>query len=304
MTKRTSTEIESEYKRLVVKEPHNYNMRCKMLWDLTSALLQEGKREEAWEKSNEAFYYSCMNETVYEGFEVFSFRSFDEKGYSLDDIKKNTISLVHPDMFNDPFDTVFFQWLRRKIDISENTKKELAAIILRRGDALKARCFMRTTPLVPSDGSVPQKVQDIKDVNPLMWAHYANSHKGFCAKYELTPSFVFQDETKHCFMRIGAIKYAEEINLTTGLSFEDALLMKSKIWSYENEVRAILYDPECKEQVTTKPAPKLNSIYLGLRCSTSDRQEMTQALRGGAIPLYQMEYDPTDASKLIPKRIG
>lgn len=163
---------------------------------------------------------------------------------------------------------------------------------------------MRSTPLEPTDGSVAQKEQRIEDVNPLMWAHYANSHKGFCAKYEITKEFTYEDDTKHTLLRVAKINYEERIDMESSINFEEALLKKSKIWEYENEVRAILYDPKCLDQVTTKPAPKLKAVYLGLRCSSSDRQKMAEALRGSHVPLFQMDFDTTDACRLIPRRIG
>lgn len=302
----TLKDIEKDYHDFCKSSPSNYVGRAEKLWDWCKTLIDEGKIDEAWLKSLDAFYYSFLDDRKYNGFEVFSFRNFDENGYALDDIRNGTMSLVHPDMFNDPFDTVLLPWLRLRINnFKDNTtNKELACMMLRRADALKARCFVRTSPLNNIDGTPAVKEQNIEEVSPLMWAHYTNSHKGFCIKYTLDDNVAIRDEATHKFLAIGELNYISKIDLTEGLQMREALLVKSEEWKYEHEVRAILFDPNVKKMVTVVKAPKMSAIYLGLRCSSSDRQEMVQALREKNTPLFQMRFDPKDANVLYPERIG
>ena len=138
-----------------------------------------------------------------------------------------------------------------------------------------------------------------------MWAHYADSHKGFCLKYTFTDDFVTHDDTKHYFLSVQEVKYRNQMDLTKDLKFKDALLTKADFWQYEHEVRAIVFAPEEKDLVyLSKKAPRISGIYLGLRCTTENQQKMVQALRETNIPLYQMRFNPTDACRLVAERIG
>ncbi|MBR4793899.1 MAG: DUF2971 domain-containing protein [Bacteroidaceae bacterium] len=301
----TLSEIEKDYAEFCAKDPLNFTGRASKLWDWCKALIQNGNREEAWAKSLDAFYFSFLDGQRYDGYEVFSFRSFDNQGYALKDIKNETMSLVHPDMFNDPFDTVIMPWLRKRVEAEKNElSKELSCMMLRRADALKARCFVRTSPLILEDGTHGAKEQKIEEVSPLMWAHYTDSHKGFCIKYTLDDKVIARDDAKHRFLEIKEILYRSNLDLTKGLLMNEALVLKSNDWNYEHEVRAILLDPDEKGMVAEVPAPKMSAIYLGLRCSTSNREMMVQALRDKDIPLYQMTFDLKNAGKLYPLRIG
>lgn len=303
----TIEEIEQKYEDCCKNHPTNFEKRGEILWSWCRSLIEARRIDEAWLKSREAFYYSFLDNQSFAGFEVFSFRYFDEKGYALQDVKDGTMSFVHPAMFNDPFDTVLFTWLRNRIESKkgDTVASELAYMMLRRADALKARCFVRVTQLTPHDGTTAQKEQDIENVHPLMWAHYADSHKGFCLKYTFTDDFVTHDDAKHYFLSLQEVKYKTHIDLTKELTFKDALLTKADFWKYEHEVRAIVFAPEEKDMVyLSKKAPRINGIYLGLRCTTENRQKMIQTLRETNIPLYQMRFNPKDACRLVAERIG
>ena len=112
---------------------------------------------------------------------VFSFRSCTP--YAINDIKNCTCSLVHPSLFNDPIDPLIQNWLQAKIAQRNvnDTQQTYYSLYLRAISHLRMRCFVTA----PND--------DIRNVNPLMWAHYANSHTGFCVEYETYP----QNQLRH-----------------------------------------------------------------------------------------------------------
>jgi len=73
--------------------------------------------------------------------------------------------------------------------------------------------------------------------NPLMWAHYADSHRSVCLKFDITldPDF-FQLTCKMNYStEYPYIDYQKDKNLV----FIKAIQTKSCIWSYENEIRVI-----------------------------------------------------------------
>jgi hypothetical protein len=76
-----------------------------------------------------------------------------------------------------------------------------------------------------------------KPDNLLLWAHYSDSHKGVCLKFDITKDPTF-------FSLTHVVKYSEEYPQFDYLKERDqlvlkAVLTKSKHWEYENEVRTL-----------------------------------------------------------------
>ena len=227
-------------------------------------------------------------------------------------IKNNTICLAHPSTFNDPMDTILFKWNQFFIDNPEDDiDRKLHELYQKVYDHIKVRCFVRTDPLPrgPRFGEIPVlKEQKIEDVNPLMWAHYADEHKGLCIKYKLPAKLVRNiDEKSLIWTRIGNVNYRRDMILSQFKHFTvfDALFAKHDVWSYENEVRIVQYDANNNDtyKVIAAPEESIQSIYLGLKCSDENRDKMISVLTGRDIKLYQMIVDPTDAYKLAKQRI-
>lgn len=128
--------------------------------------------------------------------------------------------------------------------------------------------------------------------NELLWAHYANSHKGFCIEYDLD---ILREYISKCYdiRNLIHVNYSSErpaINWEmTDLNIFDVQKMifgtKSLAWKYENEVRLVF------ETSGLKPLPDhaVTAIYFGLRMSLEDRQEIVQKMKSKHIDLYQME---------------
>ena len=124
----------------------------------------------------------------------------------------------------------------------------------------------------------------------LMWAHYANSHKGFCIEYDLA---ILKDSVKLDIMDnvdTYTVKY-EDIDIQSSMlkqakrnPKETLLSSKSPRWSYENEIRLIFnasgikqYDPKA-----------LKSIYFGLNMSAKDKDIIMKGLEGSNVKFYEM----------------
>lgn len=115
---------------------------------------------------------------------------------------------------------------------------------------------------------------------PLMWAHYADNHQGFCVEYEYTP----QDDS-----RILQVNYASQI---APLSVRELLLCpqesltrlyttKSIHWSYEKEFRYIELDTTNLECVSQGQAVDLPSYLSPKRIICGDKacRENVQQLK-------------------------
>lgn len=156
--------------------------------------------------------------------------------------------------------------------------------------------------------------------NPLLWAYYANSHKGFCVGYEKSSILGVSD-------KMFDIEYKNEmypINEYDVKTFEKILSTKSIDWSNENECRAlyelknddvehfnakVFFDKEeqsneklyklqghvqtnnlemlCSEKFILKECSPV-VIYLGMRMEWSDKQQLMDIARKLQIKVYQM----------------
>lgn len=299
----TEAEYKALYDQYLVDRPISKEMLVHLQqWSLE--LIKSDKNKMAENKMTEYAYRAFVGDMrTFEGFQFFSFRDFSS--YSLKDIENEKLSLSHPEKFNDPLDTVLFTYLQRKIATEKDfAKLSQYCMLLRAAHQLRMRCFVRSTPLINEDGSLGLKSQNISDVNSLMWAHYANYHKGFCAKYELDDKFVKCDEMKKTFTRMAILHYEKTIDISKDLAVTDALLWKNAIWEYEKEVRVIDYDPKGKDEFREQDAPPLKAIYLGVKCSDKNRHDMQLALRRKSVELYQMHIDSNDICSLTAERIG
>lgn len=274
-------------------------------------LVAEDVESKAYEHLKKATYFLLIDNVFYDGFEFFSFRNFSE--YALDDIRNNTICLAHPSTYNDPMDTILFRWNQYLHNESDNeNEKNLRLLYQKVFDHIKVRCFVRTSKLpVNEKDDVKNKLskkQNIEDVNPLMWAHYANYHKGFCIKYKFPAKIVKnEDEAKLILTRVGNVDYKPTMVFSAKnvMSVRDALFAKHDVWAYENEVRIVRFDPSDDKNFSTVSIPEdcIKEIYLGLKCSDENREKMKLTLRNRNIKLFQMKVDSKDSYKLVKERI-
>lgn len=223
---------------------------------------------------------------------VFSFRNCSQ--YAIDDIKNKTCSLVHPSQFNDPFDPLMQNWLQAKI-MQRNAdfmQQEYYSLLLRAIAYLRMRCF------------VTAKADDIKNINPLMWAHYSQSYTGFCIKYKLMPSILKDYNNDLCSLTYDRVIYKipKELNK---IILKDALYAKKNIWKYENEIRFVAYDTELESTSAVKLIKNMSAeaIYIGCRCSEVNENLIIEATRGTTIPVYKMEINRVNPAQYVYKRI-
>lgn len=111
---------------------------------------------------------------------AFSFRPFSK--YALKDVCLDEITLCNPNRFNDPFDTVFPHW----IDYILSKLKYRQPSVYRHQLMMKEafRSVRARSLVLATDGNV-------RNLPKLMWAHYADEHKGFCIKYKIDKDFFF-----------------------------------------------------------------------------------------------------------------
>ena len=137
----------------------------------------------------------------------------------------------------------------------------------------------------------------------LMWAHYANNHRGICIEYDLleinsalkfTPVPVIYSEKRTCFDFLNPQNMEYDVQQLLIRS----LTSKSPEWRYEKEWRIIQDHKACGDQWNADKKGALlemirpNAIYLGCAAKPEFEKEVKEYCLKSRINLYKMEKDP------------
>lgn len=303
--------IEGQYPPYSDLCKYDYGWKASINFAWALLLVKVNKLHEALEKTKIGVLMQFVDNTSYDGWEFFSFRGCTK--YVFSEIADEEISLMHPDEFNDPMDTALIQWLKNQEKIATDmVGKQLAKNNIDALKNLRIRCFSRThrLPYRESDKDLlrlrKHKNQEIRKINPLMWAHYADEHKGICIKYRFKADFfnLINAECDEIF-RFANVEYQPSLDLNSlEITLRDALFTKSKVWSYEHEVRLLYYSTKDTPRVKTVHVPgAIEAIYLGLRCSEADERIIKALVKDRNIPIYRMYTDVSNVYKLKYKQV-
>lgn len=227
------------------------------------------------------------------------------------------LNLSSPTTFNDPFDCPIKELLNNGNEVSTLIRQAYK-------DCLKIACFTSNVKLPyiknPNDWQNEQIISDekkhIKDkkeyLNELMWAHYADSHRGICIKYRFCNSISqLGGENKNVVAYFKDVKYSNkamsEYSKKDSINLEDAFFLKGKKWEYENELRFLYYDLNNQSDYGTIEIPNsIEAIYFGFKCSQKDKEAIQNIMQSrefiqkdmdgnisskSPIQFYQMELD-------------
>lgn len=132
-------------------------------------------------------------------------------------------------------------------------------------------------------------------IDELLWAHYANSHKGYCIEYDLDLLLKsYETDKVYSFPIIykkqpPSVDFKDIINSKNSYDLIQKMAgYKSKRWEYEEEIRIITED--YGEHSYEFNAVK--SIYFGLRMEEADRINMMKRLKGRGINYYEIRQVP------------
>ena len=244
----------------------------------------------------------------------------------IQDITHNRITLSNPENFNDPMDPILREWLI--MQIRDAKIKEDAKTFKLLKNALKhlricslsgykeSHCHDRLT--------ISERQKQV--YNPLMWAHYANSHKGICIEYEITPECLARHNNDNELLRLCPCAYREHKPMSDGITLDNALMAKASCWSNEEEARLIYYSKDMSRWVNpnykdkngkknTKEARLLDyiflegfsvkAIYFGVRISKKDSNDVISHLQklNPSVEVYKMEFNNDDITQLKANKI-
>ena len=138
--------------------------------------------------------------------------------------------------------------------------------------------------------------------HPLLWAHYADSHRGFCIEYELdTIQQKLNNFGKHYHIEVNYSNSPRALtfnHLTNIINKQSEFLQtmfgnKPSDWDYEKEIRLITD----QFGVHYHDYRAVRSIYFGSRMPTEDKHRIMETLKGRKIKYYQMHI-PNNSYKL------
>lgn len=129
--------------------------------------------------------------------------------------------------------------------------------------------------------------------NELMWAHYAQGHRGYCIEYE-SNSFKI-DIPKDCYLPYENYCFWTEVSYTNKISnipfraigdvntiIKFTLSNKSKCWHYEEEVRLITLLTGAHNY----NGNSVKAIYFGLKMKEEDKLNIVKKLKNGSIQFF------------------
>lgn len=234
-------------------------------------------------------------------------------------ITEGTLKFSSPIDFNDPFDSTP-AYCRQSIQELYSRRPDLmkrvgdaqglspAKRLMNKGkyihNALKvvdsgeyARAFMLT---------VGAFCVSRNPCNPLMWAHYADDHKGFLVEFRISMGAP-KDQLDQMIPL--PVTYSDERPILDWASYSadvtGYLLTKSRDWAYEEEER-ILTATDGPGFYEYSRYLFLHSVTAGVRVSKEDLQLLQEAVTkasediGKNIPLYQAKLSNTHYKVFIP----
>jgi hypothetical protein len=209
---------------------------------------------------------------------VYKYRTYNAR--ALEILINKELWLAEPKSLNDPFDCQ-----REYSEIIDNAFEPLKLSEKKRTAIAKA-----TAKVV---GNLRVLSLSTEDDNPLLWAHYADSHKGFCLGFrknifdspysenkvrykneapklvlsnELIETSNFECEEWHSKLTAELHEYLYKFACT-----------KPKQWKYEVESRIITLDPIQGKVVKFFPS-FLDRVYFGLNMCIKDQKSVRELL--------------------------
>ena len=261
-----------------------------------------GNSIEKVQATNEVgYYYSCCAP-------AFLYKYYKPTPINIEAIMGNSMWYSAPCSFNDVFDcdvdidedSAFESILRmvpgnRQVrrgsqmwrELKGNLHRELRKI---RSDFASLKETIGVSCLCESENSL------------LMWAHYADNHRGICVEYNLlemnrqldfTPIPVIYSNSKACFDSLN-LETSEQDSLKL---FIQSVTSKSPEWSYEQEWRIIRDNMACGDRWDDGKKGALldmirpNSIILGCQASEETRGVFEEYCKTSKVNLYKMKKD-------------
>lgn len=216
----------------------------------------------------------------------------------IDDILiSNTIRFTQPQFFNDPFELkpyiekVSEMGLKdfiKKYELLEKIKNEDLTYLSKLDDEImndiNKMDFVEFFNITNTEHLGILSLSKRND-NLLMWAHYANEHKGFVVEFDYENNFFNQNKNNlACLKDVAYTKYRPHIELKFNREDYAIYLNKSFEWKYEEELRMFLELDKAIKKIDNEiylfkfPKQAIKSIYMGCLMKESDKKKILKIL--------------------------
>lgn len=224
---------------------------------------------------------------------LFKYRPCDS--YSLENLKNDKVWLAHPSSFNDPYDCHnFFDHMKllreRSPMLLDKLSKDMARTL---SDLFNSRT-------VSFKGAFRVCSFSARSDSSLMWAHYADSHKGFCIEYDVTGAELDSERFMLPVLYKGQVHDSsrffaddQEDELRASASVFGAALVKSKDWEYEQEWRLVFNIGHLEDRSskgTAYPMPQAKAVYIGSHMPLEDVYRLRAICEPKGIKQFRMRH--------------
>jgi hypothetical protein len=301
-----------------------FSRKAALFYQLGRCWHKVGRDDYAIKYFKKNIYYSLHIFNKRYGTTAYAFRKCSN--FVHQSLINEQLNVSSPSTFNDPYDCPVIELLNNGDEISQLIRKAYL-------ESIKIACFVRNVKLPYQKGDKIDDVvcgkpkrQDDKDeyLNSLMWAHYADSHKGICIKY-IFPNdrSVLVNENNDNLSFFKDVEYDSEkleaYSTKGGITYEDAFFLKVKDWEYENELRFLHFDLEDTNLHKSIDIPNcIEAIYFGLKCPKQERDTIKKIMQGKQfeekdingkvirrepVKFYQMKVDKNYCGSLVAEKI-
>ncbi len=261
-----------------------------------------GNSIEKVQATNEVgYYYQCCAP-------VYLYKYYKPTSINIETIKGNKMWYSAPCNFNDVFDCDIyvdedsaFEGILRMIPGNRQVRKGSQMWRELKGNMHREFRQMRSAFEALKE-TIGISCLSESENSLLMWAHYADNHRGICVEYNLletnqqlnfTPVPVMYTDIKACFDSLNL----ETIEQDTFKLFIRSITSKSPEWKYEREWRIIRDDKACGDRWSAENKGALldmirpTSIILGCQADEDTRGVFEEYCKASKVNLYKMKKD-------------
>jgi len=230
---------------------------------------------------------------------LYKYRFFDDKGFYKTYLE-GKLYFSSPRNFNDPFDT------KAVSDYASGSDEEIREFFIQNfmfigklgydaaayefDKVVRERGFKEIKKIVDINDATRSfidadigicSLSKLKDNNP-MWAHYSDSHKGFCVEYHSYGLVVLLKGLQKIRLFntpiiINEVQYKNNVPLInpyhddSSLKVDQQFFTKTMDWAYEKEWRII--NPDGVDAKLKLPSEIITGIYFGLKATKENIKE-------------------------------
>ncbi len=273
------------------------------------------------EKSIEAhkkqlFYlFKELNQVSFRELECYAYHPCNQ--YTIRALVNDELNLSAVTTFNDIFDTPYMHSIQCE-ELEEAFRQTIKVACFTRNKTIPYY-FVEGEPQFESEQPKHKNKMDKEEyLNELLWAHYADSHKGICIKYRFSSNMTQYGKDNKTIAFFSDIKYTAKLsnyNPDKIIGIKDAIFYKGTAWEYENESRYICFKLDGKGLYDVMPTKNnIEAIYFGVECPVENKREILNILRNrklesrnfdgsviseSDIMFYEMEKDSQNFGSII-----